>query len=137
MVFAEAAAGLVGDENSSRLTHAAMPADVAKQLDLSTVHHTVVVLHAPAMVEAWSEELEKLHKATNFVISAADEPPLAALVDRAQLNFHLKPDCPAVHVADDGFAVGIRWTEGFSKRVASQLLLVREQSTQRPRNAAP
>ena len=137
VVFAEAAAGLVGDENSSRLTHAAMPADVAKQLDLSTVHHTVVVLHAPAMVEAWSEELEKLHKATNFVISAADEPPLAALVDRAQLNFHLKPDCPAVHVADDGFAVGTRWTEGFSKRVASQLLLVREQSTQRPRNAAP
>ncbi len=135
-VFADAVAGLVGDENSTRASHAALPADVSKRLDLDTVHHTVVVLHAPGMVEVWSEELEKSRKATNFVTSATDEPPLAALADRAQFNFHLKSDCPAVHVADDGFAVGIRWPEAFSKRVASQLLFVRDQNPPRPHNAA-
>jgi hypothetical protein len=56
-----------------------------------------------------------------------------ALADRAQLNFRLKPECPAVHMADDGLAIGVRWPDTFFNRIATQLQLMREQSPLRQR----
>ena len=136
VVLADAESGLVGDEKSERLAHAVLPSDVGKRLDLSAVHHTVVMLHASGLMQPWSDELEKPSKKANFVTLTTDEPPLAALMDRAQLDYRLKSDCPAVHMADDGLAVGIRWTETFSQSVASGMLHFRELGT-RGRNAAP
>ena len=136
IVLADSAAGLVGDEDSSRPTHAAMPPEVLKRLSFSAAHHTVVVLRHPDGLEAWSAELEKRTKTTNFVTLASDDPPLAALVDRMQFNFRLKPECPAVHMADDGLAAGVRWPEALFNRVAAQLQMAREQGPLRQRAAA-
>ncbi|MCX6909320.1 MAG: serine/threonine-protein kinase, partial [Verrucomicrobia bacterium] len=127
IVLADAPAGLVGDENSSRASRAAMPTEALKRLDLSAAHHNVVVLRYPDLLEAWSGELEKRPKAANFVTLASEDPPLATIADRLQFNFRLKPDCPAVHMADDGLAAGVRWSETFFSRVTTQLRLLREQ----------
>jgi len=129
LVLADAPAGLVGDENSSRSGHAATPPEVLKHLNLNAAHHNVVVLRYPDVLEPWSSELEKKRpKAANFVTLASEEPPLAAIADRLQFDFRLKPDCPAVHMADDGLAAGVRWSEVFFNRVTTQLRLLREQS---------
>jgi len=136
IVMADAPAGLVGDENSSLLSRAATPPEVLKRVKLNTAHHNVVVLRYPDMLEPWSSELEKRPKAANFVTLASDEAPLAALVDRLQFNFRLKPECPAVHMADDGMAVGVRWSEAQFNRMAMQLQLIREQPPGRLRGAA-
>lgn len=136
IVLADAPAGLIGDENSSRANRSATPPEVLKRLNLHTAHHNVVVLRYPDTQEPWSSELEKRTKAANFVALASDDPPLAAVVDRLQFNFRLKPGCPAVHMADDGLSVGVRWTETFFTRVATQMQVVREQGPQRLRGAS-
>ncbi|MBI5686891.1 MAG: serine/threonine protein kinase [Verrucomicrobia bacterium] len=135
IVLADAPAGLVGDENSNRAGRAAVPPEVLKRLNFHMAHHNVVVLRYPDTLEPWSSELEKRAKAANFVALASDDPPLAALVDRLQFNFRLKPECPAVHMADDGLAAGVRWTETFFNRVATQMQSVREQVPPRLRGA--
>jgi serine/threonine-protein kinase len=133
IVLADSPAGLVGDDASSHSGRAAMPPEVLKRLDFNKAHNNVVVLRYSDGLELWSKELEKRSKAANFVVLATDEPPLVALADRAQLNFRLKPECPAVHMADDGLAIGVRWPDTFFNRIATQLQLMREQSPLRQR----
>jgi serine/threonine-protein kinase len=136
IILAEGPAGLVGDESISRPNRVATPPEVLKRLNFSAAHHNVVLLRYPDGLETWSGELEKRSKAANFVALANDDPPLAAIADRSQFDFRLKPDCPAVHMADDGLAAGVRWPEAFFNRIATQLRLIREQSPPRLRGSA-
>jgi serine/threonine-protein kinase len=137
IVLADAPAGLVGDESSARASRATTPPEVLKRLSLQNAHHNVVVLRYPDTLEPWSAELEKRPKAANFVALANDDPPLAALVDRQQFNFRLRPECPAVHMADDGCAAGARWTDAFFNRVATQMQSVKDQVPPRLRSGPP
>ncbi len=137
ILLAEGPSGLVGEEGPDRVSHVTQPPEVTKWLNFKGIHHNVLMLRSSDSLEAWSNEFEKRPKSSNFVAMSNDDSPLAALMDRMKFNFRLRPECPAVHLADDGYAVGVRWPEAQFSQVAKQLQSLREQSYMRSRGPMP
>ncbi|MFZ2644220.1 MAG: serine/threonine-protein kinase [Verrucomicrobiia bacterium] len=136
ILLAEGPSGLVGEEGSRYEDRATQPPEVMKRLNFKGIHHNVMMLRYPDSLEAWSAEFEKRPKALNFVALMNDESPLVMLMERMKFNFRLRPECPAVHMADDGYALGVRWSDTQFNDVAKQMQLIRDTSSMRPRGPA-
>jgi len=136
ILLAEGPSGLVGEEGSRYEDRATQPPEVMKRLNFKGIHHNVLMLRHPDSLEAWSAEFEKRPKALNFAALANDESPLVMLMERMKFNFRLRPECPAVHMADDGYALGVRWSDAQFNDVAKQMQLIRDTSLMRPRGPA-
>jgi hypothetical protein len=113
VVFAEKLADAAGDGNGA----AKLP-EMLKQLNLEGSHHNVVMLSGGSGLDDLREVMDKQLKGSNFAGMVGDEPPLAVMANRAQMDFRLRSDCPASHAADDGLMVGVRWPEDFFTKVS-------------------
>ncbi|MCX7824794.1 MAG: protein kinase, partial [Verrucomicrobiae bacterium] len=128
VVFAESLARAAGGADDG----AKLP-EVLKRLNLEGSHHNVVVLSDSAALEAWRKVVDTQLKGSNFAGMVGDDPPLAAVANRMQMDFRLRPDCPAYHAADDGLMVGVRWPDEFFTKVSQHAQMAAKGPGQRLR----
>ena len=133
VVFADSPAGLVDGATVTENRVAAKLSDVLNRLNLEGSHHNVVMLSRSARLNGWRDVLEKQLTGSNFVGAIDDEPPLAAAINRPQMDLRLRPDCPAYRAADDGLMVGVRWPDEFFSKVSQHSLMSIKGVGQRPR----
>ncbi|MBI5394421.1 MAG: hypothetical protein HZA91_03905, partial [Verrucomicrobia bacterium] len=115
--------GVVAGDGQPPETRPLAPAEAAQRLDLSRSHHNVVLVAQQPALDAWKPSLEKQPAGPSFLSLVSDPAPLVVWSDAQQLEFRLQPDCPAAHAADDGKAVGVRWTDAMWDLMKANLRL--------------